>query len=266
MMLTTLQRSKFALGAQGYRCGPEQAETVVLLHGVGLALEAWTPQIESLSTNYQVIALDLPGHGNSAAMASGAVLQDYVDWLAAVLAELSDGPVSLAGHSMGALIALGMAVEHPLFLKRVALLNGVYQRDAMASEAVLARAQQISTGDTDPTAPLSRWFDEGERQGFAYQLTSALLHDANAEGYAAAYHAFASGDRVYAHRLDEVICPLLALTGDGDSNSTPEMAQSIAAGVNRGRAVVIEGHRHMLNLTAPEQVNAALLHWLKEWK
>ncbi len=263
-MLTTLPRSKFARGAQGHCCGPEQAETVVLLHGVGLALEAWTPQIDALSVGYKVIALDLPGHGHSAPLARGAVLQDYVDWLAAALEDFSDETVNLAGHSMGALIALGLAVEHPRLLKRVALLNGVFQRDATASTAVLARAQQISAGDTDPTAPLCRWFDEDEHHSAAYQITSGLLHEAKAEGYAAAYHAFASGDRVYADRLAAVECPLLALTGDGDSNSTAEMAHAMATGARRGKAVIISGHRHMLNLTAPKQVNAALLHWLEE--
>ena len=36
----------------------------------------------------------------------------------------------------------------------------------------------------------------------------------------------------------------------------------MAAAAPHGRAVVIEGHRHMVNLTAPEAVNAALIDWL----
>ena len=57
-------------------------------------------------------------------------------------------------------------------------------------------------------------------------------------------------------------CPALFLTGDGDLNSTAEMAREMAAAAPRGEAVVIAGHRHMVNLTAPEMVNEALIRWL----
>jgi pimeloyl-ACP methyl ester carboxylesterase len=57
-------------------------------------------------------------------------------------------------------------------------------------------------------------------------------------------------------------CPLLVLTADGDANSTPAMTQAMAAMAPLGRAVVIEGHRHMVNLTAPDAVTAELQRWL----
>jgi len=40
------------------------------------------------------------------------------------------------------------------------------------------------------------------------------------------------------------------------------MAQQMAKAAPQGRAVIINGHRHMVNLTAPEQVNSILLDWL----
>ena len=55
----------------------------------------------------------------------------------------------------------------------------------------------------------------------------------------------------------------LVLTGDGDANSTPAMTRAMAAMAPHGRAVVIEGHRHMVNLTAPEAVTAELQRWLE---
>ena len=263
MTLITLPRSNFAGGARGHICGPEQAPTILLLHGVGLALEAWTPQIDALCSSYRVLAIDLPGHGESAHLAGGDSLSDYVHWAASVVDAHGQGPVSVVGHSMGALIALGLAVERPDLIQRVALLNVVYQRSDAARQAVLARAAQISEGNSDPTAPLSRWFEEQEHGQSAYQLTSALLHNADVAGYAAAYRGFAGGDQIYAQQLDKVQCPLLALTADGDVNSTPAMAEAIAAGVRDGQAVVIEGHKHMLNLTAPEAVNSELLRWME---
>ena len=79
-----------------------------------------------------------------------------------------------------------------------------------------------------------------------------------------AYRAFAEGDMVYADRIGEISCPTLVLTADGDANSTPAMTHAMAGMVQHGHAVVIEGHRHMVNLTAPRAVSIALQDWLAE--
>ena len=52
------------------------------------------------------------------------------------------------------------------------------------------------------------------------------------------------------------------LTGDGDANSSAAMAERMAAAAPLGEALIISGHRHMVNLTAPEAVNDALRKWL----
>ncbi|MFN7051264.1 MAG: alpha/beta fold hydrolase [Gemmobacter sp.] len=233
---------------------------VVLIHGVGLRAEAWAPQIAALAADHRVIAVDMPGHGESDPLPEGARLPDYVSWAARVVAALDLGPVSLAGHSMGAMIAAGVAVERPDLLARVALLNGVHRRTAEARAAVIARAGQIAQGEGSIDGPLARWFgpeDAALRAQVAGWLQAVSLH-----GYAAAYRAFAEGDGVYADRLHQIRCPALVLTGEGDGNSTPAMAQAMADAMALGQAQVIAGHRHMMNLTAPAAVNAALRHWL----
>ena len=83
-------------------------------------------------------------------------------------------------------------------------------------------------------------------------------------GYATAYAAFAGGDSTYADCWPNVGCPALFLTGTDDPNSTPAMARAMAEAAPAGYAVLIDGHRHMVNLTAPEEVNAILLEWLKK--
>lgn len=234
---------------------------VVLIHGVGLRAEAWGPQIEALSACARVIAVDMPGHGGSTALPPGARLPDFVAWAARVVQALALGPVSLAGHSMGALVALGLAVERPDLVARVALLNGVCRRTPAARAAVLARAEEIAAGGGSIEAPLARWFDDGQ-QAIRAQV-AGWLSAVDPQGYAAAYRAFAEGDETYADRLGAICCPLLALTGDGDANSTGDMSRAMAEAAPHGRAVVIAGHRHMVNLTAPEAVSTALLDWLQ---
>jgi len=260
-MSQTLQRSRTP-GGVAYVDRGAGGETLVLIHGVGMRIEAWGPQIERLSQAHRVIAVDLPGHGFSAPLDDRPELPNFVAWFANAIEELGLEAVSVAGHSMGALIAGGFAAAAPAKLRRVALLNGVYKRTPEARRAVEARADEIVSGNFDREAPLERWFAPEEKGSDAYRLVHELLQQVDPAGYAAAYCAFATGDAVYADSWPGVTCPALFLTGDGDGNSTAGMARDMANAAPRGRAVVIEGHRHMVNLTAPDVVSEALADWL----
>ncbi len=105
--------------------GPhDAAHTVVLLHGFCLNKDSWTIQIEHLLHQYgdsiRIISYDHRGHGDSAA----APMHTYhIDQLAADLADLLvtlgvTGPLTLAGHSMGGMVALaylgGPAGQRPV--------------------------------------------------------------------------------------------------------------------------------------------------------
>ncbi|MDX3929978.1 MAG: alpha/beta hydrolase [Shinella sp.] len=260
-MLRTLPRSRTPSGAAYLERG-EADEALVLIHGVGMRIEAWWPQIDRLAEECRVVAVDLPGHGFSDALDGLPELPRYVAWFRRFLEEIEAGPVNVAGHSMGALIASGIVATAPESVRRVALLNGVHRRGVGARKAVEARAREIATGDFDRAAPLARWFSPDEETTEAYALVRDLLRSVDPAGYAAAYTAFAGGDTIYADCWSQVECPALFLTGDGDLNSTADMARAMAAAARRGRAVVIDGHRHMVNLTAPDEVNRALAGWL----
>lgn len=241
-------------------------EPLVLIHGVGMQAQAWYPQIEALSDDFRVFAVDMPGHGRSDRLASDAALEDFVQWAIAFIEALHVGPVNLAGHSMGSLIAAGVAVTRPDLVRRVAVLNGVYRRTAQARQAVLHRAAELRSGAIDVKTPLRRWFNSEEAQQTAAHQVESWLKSVDLQGYATAYTAFAQGDQVYADRWPAIACPALILTGSDDPNSTAEMARQMAAAARYGRAVVIDGERHMVNLTAPEEVNQALRAWLQtEW-
>lgn len=235
---------------------------LVLLHGVGMNAAAWGPQIAALSEQYRVIALDMPGHGGSDLLAGTPALPDYVAWAARVLRGLGLGMVNVAGHSMGALIATGLAATYPDLVIRVAILNGVHRRSPQASAAVLARAEALAQGANDIAAPLARWFTEDEAQ--VRDQVAGWLRGVNLKGYAAAYRAFATGDATYADAWPRILCPALILTGTHDANSTPAMARAMADAAPRGRAVILQDQRHMMNLTAAKAVSEALLHWLAE--
>lgn len=239
-------------------------EPLVLIHGVGMQSAAWGPQVATLAKHCRVIALDLPGHGDSDPLPQGSELPEFVAWCQTAIQALGLGSVNLAGHSMGALIAGGVTVSHPHLIRRVALLNGVYQRDTAARAAVDARAAAISAGDCDLQTPLERWFGDTVAETAARTQVAEWLSAVDLDGYATAYGAFAHGDSTYADQLSRIACPFLAMTGDGDPNSTPDMSRIMARQVQNGTAVIIQRHRHMINLTNASEVNAHLVTWLEQ--
>ena len=192
-------------------------EPLLLIHGVGLRAEAWGPQMR---LEAHVFAVDMPGHGDSTPLPAGARLPDYVAWAAQVIEDLGVGPMNVAGHSMGSLIAGGLAIERPDLVKRVALLNGVHRRTPEARAAVLGRAAEIAAGGGSIEAPLARWFTPEEAETRAE--VAGWLNTVSQTGYAMAYRAFAEGDMVYADHIeasaassDTISCHLRADDVDG---------------------------------------------------
>lgn len=240
-----------------------EGEPLVLIHGVGMQAAAWYPQIEFFSKHYRVISVDMPGHGQSTKLADDAQLQDFVDWTIELIIALDVGAVNLAGHSMGSLITTGVSATRPDLVKRMAVLNGVYKRSAQAKDAVIQRAEALKTGHIDIETPLQRWFGQSEVERQAASKVKSWLQQVDMSGYATAYAAFAQGDAVYADQWPKIGCPALILTGTGDPNSTAEMAIQMASQAPKGKAIVIENERHMVNLTAPDQVNSAMQAWLE---
>ncbi|WP_431323362.1 alpha/beta fold hydrolase [Rhizobium sp. YTU87027] len=239
-----------------------QGEPLVLVHGVGMRLEAWSPQIPEFARTHRVIAVDMPGHGESKALPAGSTIKDFVAWLERFLDDIGLSRVNIAGHSMGAMISGGAVATFPERIARVAYLNGVHKRDPDAKAAVLARAAAIRSSGVDKEGPLLRWFGDDPESNRARELTRAWLEQIDPQAYATAYSAFATGDDVFCDCWPKVTCPAMFLTGDGDPNSTPEMAKTMATQAQNGWARIISGHRHMVNLTAPGIVNDMMREWL----
>lgn len=235
-----------------------QGEPLVLIHGVGLNADAWGPQIQEFAGTHRVIAIDMLGHGESAAAPDGATLDDYVAQVLRLLDALNIAGANVAGHSMGGLVALGFALAHPERTLRVAVLNSIHERDPQCRAAVEARAAEIenSGGTGDIEQPLQRWF--GDDHVSLKNMTRRWLGSVDPRGYATAYRIFATSDRNFSGKLADLRAPALFATGSLDANSTPEMAAAMAAAAPRGKALVLEGQRHMMNLADPQGTNRAL--------
>lgn len=99
------------------------SETILMIHGLGSYLPAWKRNINELSKNYRVIAIDLPGYGKSSKAPHSGLMTFYAGVIAEFIQQLNIGPVNLAGHSMGGQISMVLALEKPELVKRLILVD-----------------------------------------------------------------------------------------------------------------------------------------------
>lgn len=240
---------------------------LVLIHGVGMHAGIWQPQMSALAAHFDVIALDMPGHGGSLMPPAAPTLGDYADAVVGLLDGLCLPAAALVGHSMGALVATHTALTHPERVSRLVAMNAVFRRSPELKRAVQARALELEErGFSASIAPtLARWF--GDPAPPALEAVSALAREAlrtmNVEGYRRTYWLFATSDEALAPHLPSLAVPALFLTGEHDANSTPAMSMEMARLAPGARAEIVPHARHMMALTHPAEINARLLAFLR---
>lgn len=254
MTWTTRPRSEGAGRLAVWRDGAGPA--LVLIHGVGLRAEAWGGVVRLVAGSRTVHAVDMPGHGHSP-LDGAANMSDFTDRIGSYVESL-DAPVTLAGHSMGAMIALEVAGRMPDRITGVAALNAIYRRTPEAAKAVQARAGELDgVSIPSPDATLARWF--GDATTNAAVACRTWLTGVDPKGYATAYRIFAHQDGPSDDLLAQLPMPALFQTGPHDPNSTPAMSEAMGQLAPQGRADIVPRAAHMMPMTHATAVARALL-------
>lgn len=232
---------------------------MVLIHGVGMNADYWGNLIPALTEHFRLSIIDMPGHGESPPLlATSPTLSNYTD----IIAEIIKTPVIVVGHSMGALIALDLAVRYPRLINGIGVLNGIYRRSEMAMQAIKARVDQLDNNTmADSTDTLERWFGHSPTgvQAEASQQCRQWLNAMHPQHYAAAYQAFANADAPTDDQLRAIDCPALFLTGELEPNSTPIMSQAMCDLTADSKCCIVDGAKHMVSMTDGLVVEQALM-------
>ena len=266
-MWTTQLRSKSSKNITYYRKG--SGLPLILIHGVGLKLESWNAQIQYLKKYFDVIAIDLPGHGESEILESRDVNIDlYSEAIKSFTDEIIQKKFIIIGHSLGALIALDYIKKYKDDCYGLIALNCIYQRDNEAMNALKNRLTNSFSEnfDKEVDTTIKRWFGEGESTEnieLAKYCKSWLLNS-NKTGYHSAYKVFANYRGVPKKLLMENILPSYFITGSQDKNSTPDMSRKMNELCKNGRTLIIEGAGHMAQMSHFSQVNDAILTFALE--
>ena len=196
--------------------GTAGAQPIVFVHGLGSSASTWARCMELLGPRFEVLAVDLLGHGNSPvpddpdAYTRDLALADLDDVLATL-----DSPAVLVGHSLGGYLALAHAVTRPQAARAIVVIN-------------------TGPGFRDPEKRQA-WNDRSIRNankfGVPPQVTNLNLQN----------------DSVVMERLTEIVIPVLVLAGEQDRPEYVASGEYLERKVSSARLQVIAGGEHSMH-------------------
>jgi len=235
--------------------------SVVFVHGAGLDHSWWGLQSRYFGYHgYNVLALDLPGHGRTDGPPLASV-GDMADWVLALLKNCNLRKSAVVGHSMGALIALEFAARYPESAEKIALVGVAYPMKVSDSfldaarrndpsaydmEAIWGHAAQVPfSGNPNP----GMWM-YGDTLARLSRLAPGVLH-----ADLAACNAYAQGLESAA----KVKCPALFVLGARDLMTPPRAAEALVKSIEKSSRVQVAFSGHSLMAEAPDATLDALI-------
>jgi len=99
-------------------------DTIVMVHGFGANKDNWVRLADQLTSDFNIIAIDLPGHGESSKpLDIGYSLEEQTSRLATILKTMGIGKTHMMGNSMGGAITALYAAHYPQLIKTAVLFD-----------------------------------------------------------------------------------------------------------------------------------------------
>lgn len=235
------------------RFGAGEAPAVVLVHGFGGDRRAWLFNQGALADHRPVLAVDLPGHGESGPPGEDASATGLARDLAAALRGLGIGPVHLVGHSLGGAVALRMAEAEPGRVRSLTLIapaglgpgiDAGYLEGFLAADRRKAMKEVLQHLFADPSV-------------VSGEMVEDTLRMKRMDGAMEALHRIAAGlvrDGRQAEDLrpilDRLDVPTLVIWGEADAIIPAAQAEGLRVSVQ-----IVAGAGHMPQMERAAEVN-----------
>ncbi len=250
----------------------EQGEGPCLVFGHSLTFDSamWQPVADQLSDRFRVIRIDLPGHGGSGTPCEIFSLEDVADDIEVALAALGIENAVWAGHSMGGMVGMRLAIRHPGRLRAMALLNTSAEAEAEGARDMYHYVNESSRGKPSDKATVefvlglmfsSLFLLEHPEQVEPYRRL--LFEPPDAEGTYRAARAVIWRDSVL-EQLQSIDMPTLVITGNGDTAVPASFGRTIAGAIPGSRMVELDDCGHLSPEERPIEVATALTSFFEE--
>ena len=235
---------------------------LVLVHGFLGGIAEWEVLTNHLMSRFDVIAIDLPGFGGSAAVPAPGTIAGYGDLIARHVEALGIRRFALLGHSMGAMIAQQMALDFGNRLERLVLYGaaatGRLPGRFETFDTTIERFKRIGIGAGGEPI-IASWFVAGHSHP-ACAMYRRMAEFANTDAAIAALRAVASWQ--VTDILGLITVPTLVIGGDRDRSTEPAEQFRLWNGLARAQLCILPDCAHAAHLEQPEIFHRLLLRFL----
>lgn len=264
--------------------GPASGPPLLLLHGVTRNWRDWEPLLPELTHDWRVFALDHRGHGASGRVSGSYLVADYARDAAAFVRATFSEPVTVFGHSLGAMVTLALAAECSECVAGVVLEDPPFDTMGNAIAATPYRAQFVGMQSvarhggnletmTDALAEIRLPGPGGEvrfgsiRDRDTLRFSAECLADLDPD----VFTPLIAGDWLdgfdHATLWPRVRCPVLLLQGDPAaggalSNADAELAERTLSACQRAHFPSVG---HQIHRTSPAHVGTVFRRWVRDF-
>ncbi|MBP1326023.1 pimeloyl-ACP methyl ester carboxylesterase [Leucobacter exalbidus] len=230
--------------AEPYRVRSATERVFILVHGIGMGRIVYQDVVPILAEHGRVVALDLPGFGDSPEPGSKTTIEETAQNVARFMRDKGLSPAVLVGHSMGTQVVAQLAASDPDLVSGLVLIAPTINRHERSAVKQAERMMQDMSGEG--LKVLATGVVE-------YFKTSSLW--------------FISKLKVMlAHRLEEVCqrvqVPTLVLWGETDKVCPREWVAEVAAALPDSTMRAIPDRGHEAIIKSPEPVATMILEYV----
>jgi pimeloyl-ACP methyl ester carboxylesterase len=230
------------------------AEPWLLLHGLGSVAATWGTVLRKLALDCEVVVPELSALGGTRSPLAALTPTEAGPLLARLIEEVFDGrPVTVAGLSMGAWIAVRLALSRPDLVGRLVLIDAAgYRHQDWERIDRLVRVSDLAGVDRLYSALFNTtpWLLRLSRAGFLRAYTSPSV--VNLLG------ALDETDTYHKRDLARLRMPVALVWGEHDGLFTLGTARDMAAAIPGSRLYVLPACGHAVHLECPRKLIGAL--------
>lgn len=277
-----VQYQEFNDGQQIAYIDEGDGPVLILIHGLGSYIPAWKRNIPSLSEQFRVIALDLPGYGKSSKEGEQYTIPFFAETVTALQDSLGIDQAVWVGHSMGGQIALRGTLNYPDKISGLILLapagfeTFTEQEGTTMTNFVTPQSIQATPDSLVRQTFMTTFYDFPKEAQFMIEDRLAIRDAAEFENYSRAYAGSVQAmlEDPVADELDEIEQPTLILFGKQDSlipnrqfhsDLTPKkVAESGHKQLPNSILKMVDEAGHFVHFEKSEEVNKAILEFLNQ--
>ncbi|HEV7907763.1 MAG TPA: 3-oxoadipate enol-lactonase [Pseudonocardiaceae bacterium] len=244
--------------------GPSDGEVVVLSGSLGSDVRMWDPQVQPLTeAGFRVVRYDHRGHGGSPVPQGPYDLADLGGDVLALLDRLGVDRVHWVGLSLGGMVGMWLAQNHPQRLGGLVLFCTSAELGPAQMWADRARLVRAEGTQAVAVAGVQRWLTDGYRAAHPDRVAhlESMVAATPAEGYASCCGAIERMDLVGG--LASIAAPTLAIAGAQDPSTGPDHLRRIADAVPGARVEVLDPGAHLVSYEQPEKASQLVIDHLK---